>query len=493
MKKLIFTIIILFSLNQNLFSQHFDSSYTIASSPEYNYKNPVFEKSSNIFSFSFDYMTLAYEKWDTLNSKSNIVFRKVLFNTLEPEVLVTSDNFLNTNPSAGHTIIVWQSNKNSNIDIFYSTYVVDSGWTVPLALQNTPEYELNPAVAEIKLGSIPPAYYIVYQANGEVYLKILYQGNFLLDTNLTANINEACNNPKIKISSSNLYISYLNSVNSIQRIVILRGKIANNYTLNWQSANEIIQSNSVSEIKFTNGGNFAEGFLTYNYDTLNTSHSLGISLFDLEKNVFTKNYSGRNFNGAGSIFPIITNNISDNFYFSAFGWLRKSNDSSIIMANGRFYGGFAQYSSKFYIGDSSVSSKLDMSDFIFNNLYEVMFRLVWEKKINNRTALLESKFKDYLDKVKFNGEKANNYYLNQNYPNPFNPGTKINFSIPKNSFVTLKVYDMLGKEVAALVNENLNPGSYNFDFNAAGFASGIYFYKITAGDFSEVKKMTLLK
>lgn len=493
MKKLIFTLIILFSLSPNLFSQHFDSSYIIASSPEYNYKNPVFEKTVNITGFDTEYLILAYEKWDTLNSKSNIVFRKVLFNSLEPEVLVTNDNFLNTNPSAGHTIIVWQSNKNSNIDIFYSTYVVDSGWTAPVALQNTPEYDLNPAVAETKHFNNPPAYYIVYQKNSDVYLKILYQGNFLLDTNLTANINESCVNPEIKISSNNLYISYLKSVNSIQRIVILKANIISNYTLNWQNTNEIIQSKSVSEIKFINGGASMEGILSYNYDTLNTNHSLGIDLFSLSKNVFTKNYSGRNFNGAGSMNPIITDNISDYFYFSVFGWLRKSNDSSMIMANGRFFDNFAQYSSKFYIGDSSITSKLDVSDFIYNSLAEFMFRIVWEKKINNRTALLESKFRDFLDNVKLIGEKANNYYLNQNYPNPFNPVTNINFSIPKNSFVTLKVYDMLGKEVAALVNENLNPGSYNFDFNAAGFASGIYFYKITAGDFSEVKKMTLLK
>ncbi|MEO8211324.1 MAG: YCF48-related protein [bacterium] len=87
----------------------------------------------------------------------------------------------------------------------------------------------------------------------------------------------------------------------------------------------------------------------------------------------------------------------------------------------------------------------------------------------------------------------NDFSLSQNYPNPFNPTTNINFSIPKSSFVTLKVYDMLGKEVASLVNENLNPGSYYFDFNAANLTSGIYFYKLTTLNFTDIKKMTLLK
>ena len=85
------------------------------------------------------------------------------------------------------------------------------------------------------------------------------------------------------------------------------------------------------------------------------------------------------------------------------------------------------------------------------------------------------------------------YELFQNYPNPFNPTTKINFSLPKSGLVTLKVYDMLGKEVAQLVNEVRNVGNYSVDFNAANLSSGVYFYKITAEGFSDVKRMMLIK
>lgn len=88
---------------------------------------------------------------------------------------------------------------------------------------------------------------------------------------------------------------------------------------------------------------------------------------------------------------------------------------------------------------------------------------------------------------------ADNYTLSQNYPNPFNPTTNIKFAIPQNGFVTLKVYNMLGKEVATLVNSNLSAGSYNFDFNASNLSSGIYFYKLEAGNFAETKKMMLVK
>ena len=88
---------------------------------------------------------------------------------------------------------------------------------------------------------------------------------------------------------------------------------------------------------------------------------------------------------------------------------------------------------------------------------------------------------------------VSSYSLSQNYPNPFNPTTQINYSLPKSSFVSLKVYDVLGREVATLVNQTQNNGSYNISFNANNLASGVYFYKLEAGDFISIKKMLLVK
>jgi hypothetical protein len=81
----------------------------------------------------------------------------------------------------------------------------------------------------------------------------------------------------------------------------------------------------------------------------------------------------------------------------------------------------------------------------------------------------------------------------QNYPNPFNPTTSIKFDIPKNAFVTLKVYDVIGKEVATLINEVRTAGSYNVDWNASFYPSGVYFYKLESKDFTETKRMLLIK
>jgi acid phosphatase len=97
--------------------------------------------------------------------------------------------------------------------------------------------------------------------------------------------------------------------------------------------------------------------------------------------------------------------------------------------------------------------------------------------------------------------KSNNYHtgipknfrLFQNYPNPFNPSTIIKYDLPKEEIVSLKVYNILGKEVKTLVNEFENAGTYNISFNASELPSGIYFYRFISGNFTQVKKLILLK
>jgi photosystem II stability/assembly factor-like uncharacterized protein len=99
--------------------------------------------------------------------------------------------------------------------------------------------------------------------------------------------------------------------------------------------------------------------------------------------------------------------------------------------------------------------------------------------------------------VEINEEKNRNfpveYSLYQNYPNPFNPSTKIGFRITDLGFVSLKIFDVIGNEIATLVNQEKLAGDYEIEFNATGLPSGIYFYQLKAGIFIETKKMILLK
>ena len=100
---------------------------------------------------------------------------------------------------------------------------------------------------------------------------------------------------------------------------------------------------------------------------------------------------------------------------------------------------------------------------------------------------------EYSKEIEIEVNTANNFSLKQNYPNPFNPTTSIKYTVPSNEYVTLKVYDILGNEVATLVNEQQESGRYTVNFDGDKLSSGLYIYKIQAGKFSQVRKMLLLK
>jgi N-acetylneuraminic acid mutarotase len=122
-------------------------------------------------------------------------------------------------------------------------------------------------------------------------------------------------------------------------------------------------------------------------------------------------------------------------------------------------------------------------------------KLIVASGYNGSSALTNTQvYTETLEGIKnISSEVPDNYSLGQNYPNPFNPSTKITFDLKSKGFVTLTVYNILGKEVSTLVNEYKNAGSYSVDFNASSFASGVYFYRIQTGDFTDTKKMMLIK
>ncbi|NWG28536.1 MAG: T9SS type A sorting domain-containing protein [Ignavibacteriaceae bacterium] len=92
-----------------------------------------------------------------------------------------------------------------------------------------------------------------------------------------------------------------------------------------------------------------------------------------------------------------------------------------------------------------------------------------------------------------NDDLPSEFLLYQNYPNPFNPSTKISWQSPVGSEQTLKIYDILGNEVSTLVNEFMEAGNYEIEFNASTLPSGVYFYQLRAGDYLQTRKMLLLK
>ena len=114
--------------------------------------------------------------------------------------------------------------------------------------------------------------------------------------------------------------------------------------------------------------------------------------------------------------------------------------------------------------------------------------------VTQKVAFEQVLDKKLLNKVSYNGKVVvKDYALSQNYPNPFNPTTVINYQLPKAGRVTLRIYDMLGKEVVKLVDEEKSAGQYQAEFNASHLASGVYFYQLECNDFKAIKKMSLIK
>jgi hypothetical protein len=123
---------------------------------------------------------------------------------------------------------------------------------------------------------------------------------------------------------------------------------------------------------------------------------------------------------------------------------------------------------------------------LFHNSSKILAELIYTAWFNagspSTTTYLESEINNILS-----------FQLEQNYPNPFNPTTKINYKLSDDGLVTLKIYDILGKEITTLVNEQKSAGRYEVEFDGDNLNSGIYFYSITAGSFTQTKKMMLIK
>ncbi|MEO8167001.1 MAG: M14 family zinc carboxypeptidase, partial [bacterium] len=142
---------------------------------------------------------------------------------------------------------------------------------------------------------------------------------------------------------------------------------------------------------------------------------------------------------------------------------------------------------------SPVSLKLLSAGLRIDTTYSIPILVISNDPAQGSVPVTLSLRVKRLTSVDSKGDLPNSFALHQNYPNPFNPSTNISYDLPKSSFVTLKVYNLIGQEVATLVNEIEDAGFKSVAFNSSALASGIYLYKLTAGDYVSTKKMILMK
>ncbi len=151
---------------------------------------------------------------------------------------------------------------------------------------------------------------------------------------------------------------------------------------------------------------------------------------------------------------------------------------------------------KFVTYDDTMSIRIKCDYAKENQLAGIMIWSLGQDLVSNRQPLLETIGKNIglVTSVETNfNEQVNGFRLFDNYPNPFNPTTKIIFIVPETSFVTVRVFDTLGREVSTLVDGIKAPGRYEVNFDGTGLASGVYTYMLTLGNYSQIKKMILLK
>jgi hypothetical protein len=202
--------------------------------------------------------------------------------------------------------------------------------------------------------------------------------------------------------------------------------------------------------------------------------------------------------GKNGIFSTLSDFITGSVWESAMGVVFDPGGSGRLNAGG-FGAAIFTYA---YDTWQSVKVIVDLDNDIGEFWFEGVMIHTWQDAVNfwGPNANAETYFDDFgYDSVITSVENEGDvkvpslFSLEQNFPNPFNPTTKIKYQIPELSFVTLKVYDMLGSEVVTLVNEEHKIGNYEIEFNAEQLPSGIYFYKLQTPNFTQTKKMILLK
>ena len=148
-----------------------------------------------------------------------------------------------------------------------------------------------------------------------------------------------------------------------------------------------------------------------------------------------------------------------------------------------------------YSSDGGANWQTQITPFGDSFGYNAIFSIYFTDEYNGYCTGDWGRIAWYTDPISVEDEDnpVTDFYLKQNYPNPFNPTTSIQYAISSKQFVTLKVYNLLGREVATLVNENKEAGNYSVNFNASKLPSGVYVYKLQAGSFTQTRKMTLIK
>jgi hypothetical protein len=401
---------------------------------------------------------------------------------------VTNDNFMNINPQLIYSydtlFIIYQTNKNGNWDIAYNIYANNQISPV-YYLANSTADEMNPITQDHYSFMTPSNYSVLYEKNGSIFMKDISLPNV----------------DAVEIFQAAGSITYSQPSIYWTNVAVQTGLgIAAKKTIGGKPSivfKLLVINRLGEEIIVADSGNvdspeFQYNALSYNNDLEGKKNIYLVS--DLsnprsyEKLILNPQFDYFNFKT--DVTSIITNSVQYYSYFP-YSYQVLRNDSLFIRLNPGTDYYYPPIDTLIYT--KVKDSKLYLGLMGFTYSYAVFYTF-WEDSVNGKIDILGRKTLVPIGGVKDNLSPYS-FSLEQNYPNPFNPSTSIEINIASRGNVKLAVYDITGREVCTLMNEDKMPGGYvvKFDTRKYNLSSGVYFYKLTSGLNFLVKKLVLLK
>ncbi|HEY3251534.1 MAG TPA: T9SS type A sorting domain-containing protein [Ignavibacteria bacterium] len=404
----------------------------------------------------------------------------------EADIRLTINSALSAYPSvavSGSVVhVVWYDERDGNSEIYFKRSTNGGvSWGADIRLTNNPANSGSPSVSVS--GSAVHVVWVDYRdgANGEIYYKRSTNGgvSWGADTRLTSNSSNS-SSPSVSVSGSVVHVVWMDTRDGNYEIYYKRSP---DDGISWGSDTRLTNNSATSfSPSVSVSGQFVHAVWRDNRDGndeiyYKRSTNGGVSWgSDLRLTI----------NAAASWYPSVT--VSGQAVHVVWSDYRDGSNPEIYYTrstNGGLYWG-----ADIRLTNNSASS--------FNPSVSVSgsaVHVVWQ---DERDGNFEIYYKrdptgNPVGIININSEIPEKFVLLQNYPNPFNPATKIRFALLKSSIAKLVVYDILGREMETIVNERLNAGTYEADWNAVNYPSGIYYYKLKAGEYTDTKKMILVK
>ncbi len=470
-------------------------------------KNPTFDSRKTI-NYELLFVSFLLFERQTSHGGSNICYLRFGYDSAFSTVgYITNDsNVINRNQkfafkttswvadSIINAMAVWERVENSRVNIYGSTYT-NGSWSMPYPIDTGAGNKRSPNISYNTQVSSMNFYCVVYEKDGDIVFKN-YESTthqVLNEVNLTETDTTICRNPRVSSVGmmQPLFITYERQKPNGDFAIYYK-KSESNYVFNGDS---ISTRGNNRNADFINGmgnvtvafeSNYSGKWGVYEYQYNNSLYNT------LLQNSVTNYRNLKNY-----IYPIITNSPMQ-FYSMLTSYLGQRGNTTKIYSTIVL----APPMDSINVGDSTSGCVLTMSTGMIRlGSWTGRSWLVYTKDSAGYSMLEASGKLIPLGDVKLiGGEIPRSFKLMQNYPNPFNPRTVVSFQLPVVSNVSLKVYDIRGREVMTLVNEMMQAGTYEVRFDGSMLNSGVYFYQMTVhyngsstGNYFETKRMILLK